>query len=171
VGELVEDRREQARFAPAEHGVENRIGQVTERRVSRHAAHADVVALRREACGTCARVVRLEEAEIRDAAGDGEAPAPRLDREFGGRDHAPDRVRTAEIRIALEALAVRQAELPDREPARLDHQLQSRARFRRRRWIGRRVVDRAAARQHIELPARCLQQVAAAERQADREDC
>ena len=171
MGELVEDRSQQPRLAPEKHRVEDGVGQVAEGRIGRHTTHADVAALRREAAGPRMRVVGVEEAEVCDAAGDGKAPAPRLDGEFRCGDYTPDRVRATEVCIAPVALTIRQAQLAHRELACFDHQGEPRARALRRRRIGCGGVDRTAAREHIELSACRLHQVTAAERQADRKDC
>ncbi len=169
--ELVKDRPEQARFAPAEHRVEHGVRQVPERRVGRHAADADVVALRGELAGACMGVLGVEETEIGHAAGDRETPAVRLDRELGGRHDAPDRKRAAEIGIAPETAAIRQAELLDRKFARFGDQLEALARRRPGRRVRRDFGDRLAAREHVDLPARRLHQVAAGKRQADCKGC
>ena len=175
VRQFVEDQARQFAFGAVDEGVEQRVAAdpvaPAERRIGRHAVHADIHAagaqLRRQRVGLGA----VEVAAVADTAGHRVAPGLQRQRQ-GRRGHdVPDRRRTLQVGIAAIAAVVGQLQHLHREVAHLLRQGQSLLQRGRRVRTSQPVVHRLGARHQVHVAGHGLAvvaQVGAAAAQAQR---
>ena len=154
VGELA-----QGLVAVGDHRREHGVGEPAQRGVGAGAAQIDVPPGAAEIVGEVARVVAIEEAEVRHAADDGEAPGPvaEAERLRGGDD--PHRDGPIEVGVGAVVAGRRQPVLLA-EALDLVDAPEQRLQPRRRPAIAHHVVDVAPRLEEIELTEPRLGEVA-----------
>ncbi len=129
VRQLMKQHGHELHVVPAQHRAQDRVPQLAERRIRRHAADRDIETARSQPPRLALGVRLLEIAAVADAARDRETPGLRLQRKLGRREDVPHDVVALDVGVGPVGIVVRQPELVDRELARIPDQLQARREF------------------------------------------
>ena len=175
VRELVEQQRRELPFGTADEGVQQRVGEPAQRRVSRHTGDVDFVALgaQRLRCGF--RVSLVEVTAIASAAHHRVAPLLQLERKLGRREHVPRDVRALKVGIARVTAVVRQTQFTRRIRTHLLRAFQPLLERGRGRRVSDDLGNRTRRIEHRKMPVDRLRVVvqrgaAGAERKRQRAD-
>ena len=144
VRQFMEQRGHESYVVPPHHRIQDRVGEVAERRIGRNAPDRHIESLAPEPVSLLLRGGFGKIAAVTDAADDGIAPLVRPERKFRGREHVPDHEVALEVGIGPVALVVRQSQFVDRELPCCLYQLQPATQVSLRLRACKDLVDRLA---------------------------
>jgi len=110
VGQFMEEQPDHGVGRQGNHAAQERIAQVTQRRVGRGRADEHILACRSQPGGKGSRASRIEIAAIGRATGHREAPGAQIEGELRRGKHVPDRVLPPQVRVLPVAAVVGQGE-------------------------------------------------------------